>query len=125
MHLALVRDREREAKLLLAAASLGLLLDSLQLNLGLFRYPSGTPVTGLAPPWIVALWLQFATLLHFGLRWLAGRYLLAAALGFVGGPLSFWVRLAVRLPGAGLRVGAGHAGADLAGRPLQAATRGL
>ena len=90
IHLALVRDREREAKLLLAAAALGLFLDSLQLNLGVFRYPSGTPVSGLAPPWIVALWLQFATLLHFGLRWLVGRYLLAAVLGFVGGPLSFW-----------------------------------
>ena len=43
------------------------------------------------------LWLQFATLLHFGLRWLSGRYVLAAVLGFAGGPLSFW---------AGERVGA-------------------
>ena len=90
VHMALVRDRGREAQLLLAAAALGLSLDSLQLNLGLFRYPSGTPIAGLAPPWIVVLWLQFATLLHFGLRWLAGRYRLAAVLGFVGGPLSFW-----------------------------------
>ena len=90
MHLLLVRDRRREAQLLLAAGALGLVLDSLQLNLGVFRYPSGTPWAGLAPPWIVVLWLQFATLLHFGLRWLAGRYRLAALLGFVGGPLSFW-----------------------------------
>jgi len=90
VHLALVRDLKREAQLLLAAAALGLALDSLQLNLGVFRYPSGTPLAGLAPPWIVVLWLQFATLLHFGLRWMAGRYRLAALLGFVGGPLSFW-----------------------------------
>ena len=90
VHLFLVRDRTREAMLLLAAAGLGLALDSLQLNLGVFRYPSGTPLAGLAPPWIVVLWLQFATLLHFGLRWLSRRYLLAAVLGFVGGPLSFW-----------------------------------
>ena len=90
VHMALVRDRRREAQLLLAAAALGLALDSLQLNLGLFRYPSGTPIAGLAPPWIVVLWLQFATLLHFGLRWLGGRYRLGALLGFLGGPLSFW-----------------------------------
>lgn len=90
VHVALVRDRGRTARLLLAAAALGLLLDSLQLNLGVFRYPSGTPLEGLAPPWIVVLWLQFATLLHFGLRWLSGRYGLAALLGFLGGPLSFW-----------------------------------
>ena len=90
VHLFLMRDRAREARLLLAAAGLGLALDSLQLNLGVFRYPSGTPLAGLAPPWIIVLWLQFATLLHFGLSWLSRRYLLAAALGFVGGPLSFW-----------------------------------
>jgi hypothetical protein len=90
VHLALVRDRGREARLLLAAGALGLALDSMQLNLGVFRYPTGTPLAGLAPPWIVVLWLQFATLLHFGLRWMAGRYRLAALLGFVGGPLSFW-----------------------------------
>ena len=90
VHLALVRDRAREGRLLLAAAALGLALDSLQLNLGFFVYPSGTPVAGLAPPWIIALWIQFATLLHFGLRWLSGRYALASVLGFVGGPMSFW-----------------------------------
>ena len=90
VHLALVRDRRREARLMLAAGGLGLALDSLQLNLGLFSYPSGTPLAGLAPPWIVVLWVQFATLLHFGLRWLSGRYALAAVLGLVGAPLSFW-----------------------------------
>ena len=90
VHLALVRDRRREAKLLAAAGVLGLAVDSLQLNLGVFTYPSGTPLAGLAPPWILVLWLQFATLLHFGLRWLSGRYALAAVLGFVGGPLSFF-----------------------------------
>lgn len=90
VHLVLVRDRRSEGKLMMAAAALGLLVDSLQLNLGLFRYPTGTPLSWLAPPWIVVLWLQFATLLHFGLSWMSGRYLLAAALGFLGGPLSFW-----------------------------------
>lgn len=105
VHLALVRDRRREAKLLVAAGALGLALDSLQLNLGVFSYPSGTPLAGLAPPWIAALWLQFATLLHFGLRWLSGRYALAAVLGFAGGPLSFF---------GGERLGAIEFGSPLA-----------
>jgi len=90
VHLALVRDRRNELKLVLAAGFLGLAVDSLQLNAGLFTYTGGTPIAGLAPPWIVVLWLQFATLLHFGLRWLSRRHLLASALGFVGGPLSFF-----------------------------------
>ncbi len=89
-HLILVRDRGSELKLILAAAILGLVIDSLQLNAGVFRYPGGTPIAGLAPPWIVVLWMQFGTLLHFGLAWLSGRYLLAGLLGFVGGPLSFF-----------------------------------
>lgn len=90
IHLFLVRDRAREAMLMAAVAVLGLTVDSLQVRLGVFTYPGGTPLEGFAPPWIAMLWLQFATLLHFGLRWMSGRYVLAAVLGFVGGPLSFW-----------------------------------
>lgn len=97
IHVALARDRARQVWLMVAVATLGLTVDSLQLRLGVFTYPAGTPLEGFAPPWIVMLWLQFATLLHFGLRWMSGRYALAAVLGFVGGPLSFW---------AGERVGA-------------------
>lgn len=90
VHLFLVRDRSRELQLLLAAGALGLLVDSLQLGAGIFSYPGGTVIAGLAPPWIVLLWVQFATLLRFGLKWMSGRYLLAAILGLVGGPLSFF-----------------------------------
>lgn len=46
--------------------------------------------TGSAPPiWILGLWLQFATTLHFSLGWLSKRYLLATLLGLIGGPLAF------------------------------------
>ncbi len=88
-HLWLAEERRREALLVGAAGLLGLLLDTLQLRLGVFSYPSGTPVAGLAPPFIVVLWMQFGTLFHYCFRWLSGRYLLGAALGLVGGPLSF------------------------------------
>ncbi len=89
VHLLLVPDRRRELSLMLAAAAIGLAVDSLQLRLGVFRYPSGAWLLGLAPAWILVLWLQFATLFHFALSWLGGRYRLAAVLGFLGGPLSF------------------------------------
>ena len=90
VHVALVRDRTRELQLLAAAGALGMAVDSLQLTLGVFSYPSGSPLPWLAPAWIAVLWIQFATLLHFALRWLSGRFLLAAILGFLGGPLSFY-----------------------------------
>jgi hypothetical protein len=39
---------------------------------------------------MVALWFAFATTMHTSLGWLAGRYRLAALLGVVGGPLSYY-----------------------------------
>ena len=60
----------------------------------------------LATPWMVALWPNFATTFHTSLSWLAGRYALAAGLGAVGGPLSYYAgaRLgALTLPDAPLK----------------------
>lgn len=91
-HLLLVRDRGEELRLILFAGALGAAVDTLQLRLGVFSFPSGQLAfgpAGLAPPWIVVMWMQFATLFRFCLRWLGGRYLLSGLLGLVGGPLSF------------------------------------
>lgn len=79
-----------EVKLILATGALGFLLDSLQVTLGLLRFPSGTLVDGTAPYWIVSLWMQFGSALNFSLRWLKRRYLLAALFGATGGPLAFY-----------------------------------
>ena len=46
---------------------------------------------------MVALWLNLAMALHTSLRWLTGRCLLAAVLGTITGPLSYY---------AGVRLGA-------------------
>ncbi|MGB5202220.1 MAG: DUF2878 domain-containing protein, partial [Sedimenticolaceae bacterium] len=43
----------------------------------------------LAPYWIVAMWMGFATTLNVSLGWLKGRYWLAALFGAVGGPLAY------------------------------------
>jgi hypothetical protein len=90
IHLSLAHGWVRHLSLVFASGAVGLTLDSLQLSLGVFRFPSGMIVPWLAPPWEVVLWMQFATLLPFCLRWLSGRYLLGSVLGFVGGPLAFF-----------------------------------
>jgi hypothetical protein len=90
VHFAMVTDRPRHLLLGAAAGVFGVLLDSAQLWIGVFEFPSGSFADWLIPPWIVVLWIQFATILPFCLRWLSGRYLLSAILGFVGGPLAFW-----------------------------------
>ena len=86
-----------DLKLVIIALALGALWDSSLAALGWVDFTSGTLVAGLAPPWILALWALFATTLNVSLDWLKGRWLVAALLGAVAGPLSYW---------AGVRLGA-------------------
>jgi hypothetical protein len=90
VHLALASGFLRQLALILLCGVIGLVLDSLQLRLGVFRFASGATVLWLAPPWDIALWMQFATILPFCLSWLSRRYALATVLGFAGGPLAFY-----------------------------------
>ena len=97
IHLALVPAPGREALLILAVAAIGALWDGLLVGFGLLQYPSGMILDWIAPVWIIAMWAGFATLLHCSLRWLLGRWRLAALLGAIGGPLAYY---------AGMRLGA-------------------
>ncbi len=90
IHMLLVKDRRQEMQLLLAAAVLGAVLDTVQGLLGVVHFRSGYVVGWLCPLWIPVLWAQFASLLHISLGWLSGRYLLGGLLGLVGGPLAFF-----------------------------------
>lgn len=87
-HLLLAEQPEREWPLMLSAAGIGIVADSLHAGFGILDF-RGHEAGTLAPLWIVALWLQFGTVLHFSMRWLARRYALACTLGLVGGPLAF------------------------------------
>lgn len=86
-----------ELALLAAAGLTGLVLDSLLVLAGRLAFTQGVLAPGLAPYWMVALWLLFATTFNVSLRWLRIRPAIAALLGAVGGPLAYL---------AGARVGA-------------------
>ena len=75
----------------LVAGALGSVLDGVLAWLGLLRYPTAPAhwPAALVPPFIASLWIAFATLPRLSLAWLAPRPALAAALGALGGPLSF------------------------------------
>lgn len=88
-HLALVPRRGPELAVMAAAAVAGTVADSAQVRLGLLAFTAGTVAPGLATPWIVVMWVQFATTFHFALRWLMTRPWLAVPLGAIGGPLAF------------------------------------
>ena len=89
LHLGLAKRRRTEAKLLLYCAAIGTVFDSLLLATGWVSYPNGEWVPGLAPFWIVAMWVLFASTLNLSMAWLKGRTYLAAIMGAFGGPLSY------------------------------------
>jgi hypothetical protein len=88
-HLAIVARPAVEAQLVAAVLLLGLVFDSLALQTGWVGYVTGEGVGSLVPYWMLALWGLFATALNVPLRWLKGRWVLAAVLGAVSGPLSY------------------------------------
>ncbi|QJR13738.1 DUF2878 domain-containing protein [Usitatibacter palustris] len=96
-HLARARQPRRELVMLGVAVLVGAAFETLLVQMGWVRYPEGALLEGLAPAWMVALWALFATTLNVSLRWLRARLGLAAVLGALGGPASYY---------AGSRLGA-------------------
>ncbi len=94
LNLVLASDRRATIALALIAGIVGLVVDTSLGLLGVFSF-------SFAPPWIVALWMAFGSILPAFLSWLAGRYVWAAVLGAVAAPISYYggVRLgAVEMP---------------------------
>ena len=69
---------------------MGFAWESVLVISGLLEYSSGTLVPGMAPYWIVVMWVLFATTLNVGMRWLRRNTATAAIAGAVGGPLAFF-----------------------------------
>ena len=97
MHLVGARRRRREASLMLLAGAVGTALDSVTAGCGWVDFAGAGPVAWMCPPWITALWVNFASTLNSSLRWIQRRIGLSIVLGVVGGPLAYW---------AGARLGA-------------------
>ena len=92
-------DRPAEqARFLVFAGALGLTLDSVVALAGSVAFASPWPaISWLSPPWMIALWPNFATAFDRSMDWCRGRPWAAAAIGLVGGPIAY---------AAGARLGA-------------------
>ena len=89
VHLTSVKAPVKEALLLLAAAVIGLGWESFMVWTGLVQY-TGYESALLAPYWIVAMWVLFATTVNHGLRWTKRNLWVAALAGLLGGPMAFF-----------------------------------
>jgi len=89
VHFWTARKAKREVCLLLICALSGLVFDSALLLTGWIEYPNGIWLPGLAPYWIVIMWILFGTTLNRSLVWMRGRPRLSLLFGAVGGPLTY------------------------------------
>lgn len=80
---------EREWLLVALTGAAGLLVDTVWIQAGVLRYAAPGPWPEVAPLWIVALWVNLALTLNHCMAYLRNSPLVAAALGAVGGPLSY------------------------------------
>ena len=90
IHLWSNENPDNEIRLLFIAATMGFAWESVLVLAGLLEYSSGNWVSGLAPYWIVSMWVLFATTLNVGMRWLRRSTAIAAVAGAIGGPLAFF-----------------------------------
>lgn len=79
-----------ELKLILVAGALGYLLDSALVLGGWISFPAQAQLGAPSTVWMVTLWLGFAATLRHSLGWMRGRYVVAALLGIIVGPLAYW-----------------------------------
>ncbi len=88
-HRALSKGRA-EIYLIGSAMLIGTFSDSIFAVTGLLTYMGGYPsLSFLAPLWITAMWGGFAATLNHSLGWLSERWILAAVLGGISGPMSY------------------------------------
>ena len=88
-HLTLSPDRSIEARLVVLVTAVGAVVEIVQIGAGTYRFTSGTVNHALPPPWLLAMWAQFATTLRFSLRRVITRPVFAALFGAAGGPIAF------------------------------------
>lgn len=82
-------DRAVEARLVALALVLGLAVEAFQVWSGTYRFTSGVVVAWMSPPWLLAMWGQFATTFRFSMRHLMTHPARAALFGILGGPIAF------------------------------------
>jgi hypothetical protein len=80
-HFRSVANPRAEIVIVLIACAVGFVVDTAFIQANLLAYAEPLPFAAVAPYWILGMWVNFALTLNGSMRWLHGRYLLAAVLG--------------------------------------------
>ncbi|MBA1294285.1 DUF2878 domain-containing protein [Pseudomonas lurida] len=87
VHLLWISSWAEDGALIIGVTLAGTVLDTLLRVSGVFQFSEPGP---LIPFWLMLLWALLATTLRHCLAWSAQPWWLAALLGAVGGPLSYY-----------------------------------
>ena len=90
MHLFFSKRRTQDFYFILTVTLIGGVIETMAGLLGICRFNGSFYDNWIVPLWFLALWALFASTLHYSLSWLNRRYLLAAFLGAIAGPLSYF-----------------------------------
>jgi hypothetical protein len=88
-HLIMDADREQDYAAIGVAIAVGIIAECYQVSAGTYRIDAGVLREGWPPPWLIAMWAQFATVFRFSMRGIMRRWWSAGLLGAMGGPLAF------------------------------------
>lgn len=83
-------NAKQDCRIVVIGLILGISIDTVFAASGWIDYAQAWPSIKIAPLWIIALWLSFSFTLNHSMSFLRNNYLLAAAFGFIGGPLAYW-----------------------------------
>jgi hypothetical protein len=81
---------KQDVRIVIIGLILGIATDTLFAASGWIEYAQPWSMMTIAPLWIIALWLSFSLTLNHSMAFLRNNYFLAAAFGFLGGPLAYW-----------------------------------
>ncbi len=90
LHLMLESNRRRELAVIAMAAIAGIIVETIMVRSGLAIYAADGPIDGLAPAWLVAMWMAFATLINVSLNWMKSKLWLAVLFAGIGAPVSYY-----------------------------------
>ena len=87
LHLYFHPRRRQELAIVLLCGACGIAADAMLVGLGLLAFDQAAAL----PFWLPVLWMAFAATLNQSLSFLRKRLGLAAVLGAIAGPFSYWI----------------------------------
>ena len=90
IHFFIIDNKYKEFKYIAICMILGLLIETLMLQLNFIEYTGYLSSNyNIAPLWVIVLWMGFGTTVFHSFKWLLGKYKLSFLLGAIFTPIIY------------------------------------